>query len=414
LNLAFNAHGEGSHAYVQIGAETCAYLQFDMRAMFAVSYIPQTVPNAAQVRTDFQRELARELPRHSIADIQTYLPNADPDKLGSKEEVSPQNMSVYGYVADGVLFSSDCPTRFGPDPFCRTKPLPSYSLAKSLVAGIGLMRLERLYPGAASVKIADYVPQCAREHWGDVSFEQVLDMTSGNYTSAIYDQDESSDRSWAFLLDETHAGRLAKACSMHSRQAEPGTRWVYHTSDTYILGTAMQAFLRQRSADPDADFYRQLLVPMWQELGLSPLLMNTRRSYDTEQQPFTGWGLTLHADDLAKIALFLQKEGKIDQKSWLDERMIQAALQRNPDDPGHRAINESLRYRAGFWAYNAGPALGCSGAKWIPSMSGFGGLIIALMPNGHVYLYVSDGHEYVWKQAAIASDQIKPFCEKMP
>jgi hypothetical protein len=48
---------------------------------------------------------------------------------------------------------------------------------------------------------------------------------------------------------------------------------------------------------------------------------------------------------------------------------------------------------------------------WIPNMSGFGGLATVLMPGGHIYFYVSDGHEYAWRRAAKASNEIKPFCE---
>jgi hypothetical protein len=54
-----------------------------------------------------------------------------------------------GFVIDGVHYSGGCPTRHGAYPFCENLDLPSYSLAKSMVAGIALMRLERLYPGAA-------------------------------------------------------------------------------------------------------------------------------------------------------------------------------------------------------------------------------------------------------------------------
>ena len=142
--------------------------------------------------------------------------------------------------------------------------------------------------------------------------------------------------------------------------------------------------------------------------------MQTRRTRDAEAQAFTGWGLTLSADDMARMALFLHAGSVIDGVSWLDRDLLAAALQQKPDDRGLPAIDDSLRYRAGFWAYNAGADLGCGHDVWIPTMSGYGGVSVTLIPNGHVYLYASDGREFSWRRAAAQSFAIQPFCEAAP
>ena len=397
-----------SNAVVQIGSETCAYLQFDMWSKLSVSKILSDVVNTRRVKFDFQKEIKWRLPRRSIADLR----GTDIAQIGASQEVSPENMTVYGFAKDGQLYASECNTRHGPNPYCAEMALPSYSMAKSIVASIGLMRLEKLYPEARAAKISDYVPQCKAKIWGDVSFEQALDMTTGNYTSQLYDKDEAGPKTWkSFMSEETHGTKIKHACTVHKRKSKPGTQFVYHTTDTYILGTAMQAYLREKSGNPKADLYDNVLLPIWRVLELGPFLNKTRRTYDEVAQPFTGWGLTMHADDLVRIGLFLQKGGRIEGNAWLDQSMLAAALQQNPNDRGHKAINDNLRYRAGVWAYNAGPFLGCKGDLWIPNMSGFGGLANVLMPNGHIYFYVSDGHEYAWRRAAKASNELQPFCE---
>ncbi|WP_417469065.1 hypothetical protein [Maricaulis sp.] len=414
MSFLYRQDGTVSQAVLQIGAETCAYFQFDLLARLPVSFTAGDAAVGEPVRQAWHAERAARLPRGSMADLAQAYPQIDIAEIGSVLEVTPSNMTAFGFVADGRLYAGPCQTRQGPDPYCDVMPLPSYSLAKSIVGSIALMRLERLYPGARQARIADWVPQCAAELWGDVSFEQALDMATGNYTSDAYDRDEASAETWDFLTVETHAEKVERACSMHPRQAEPGTTWVYHTTDTYLLGVAMQAYLRQHSGRADADFYDALLVPIWQQLGLSPLAMQTRRTRDAEAQPFTGWGLTLQTDDLARIALFLQVGGVIDGEAWLDTDLLAAALQQNPDDRGLPAIDDSLRYRAGFWAYNAGDYLGCDHDVWIPSMSGYGGLSVALIPNGQVYFYVSDGREFAWRRAVAQSNIIQPFCEAVP
>lgn len=414
MSFLYRADGEVSRAVLQMGAETCAYLKFDLLARLPVRFQAGDFAAAEPVRQAWRAELAARLPRASMADLAQVYSQVDLAEIGSALEVSPENMTAYGLVANGRLHAGNCPTRHGNDPYCEALALPSYSLAKSIVGAIGLMRLERLYPGARQALIADYVPQCAAELWGDVTFEQALDMATGNFTSDLYDVDEAAPQTWDFLTVETHAEKIERACSTHRRRAEPGTRWVYHTTDTYLLGTAMQAYLRHQSGQADADFYDDLLVPIWRALALSPLADGTRRTRDAEAQPFTGWGLTLLGDDLARIALFLQAGGVIEGEAWLDRGLLAAALQQDSDDRGLAAIDDSLRYRAGFWAYNAGAYLGCEHDAWIPSMSGYGGLSVALMPNGHVYFYVSDGREFAWRRAAAQSFAIQPFCEAVP
>lgn len=414
MSFLYRADGAVSQAVVQFGAQTCAILQFDLLARLPVSFEPGETANADSVRQAWHAERAARLPRLPLSELAAAYPQVDIAEIGSVLEVSPQNMTAYGFVADGRLYAGECATRFGPDPYCDVTPLPSFSVAKSVVGGIALMRLERLYPGARQAIIADYVPQCAAERWGDVSFEQALDMATGNYRSDVHDLDESSPPDWELLTVETHAEKVEIACTVHPRRVEPGTRWVYHTTDTYLLGVAMQAYYRQHTGRAGADFYDELLVPIWRALALSPLADYTRRTLDAEAQPFTGWGLTLPADDLARIALFLQAGGVIDGEPLLDESLLAAALQQDPDDRGLPAIDESMRYRAGFWAYNAGEFLGCDHDVWIPTMSGYGGVSVTLMPNGHVYFYASDGREFAWRRAAAQSFAIQPFCEAVP
>ena len=118
-------------------------------------------------------------------------------------------------------------------------------------------------------------------------------------------------------------------------------------------------------------------------------------------QPFTGYGLTLHRDDIAKIADFINVDhGAVRGQQLIDPAMLRAALQQNPRDRGLEASGEDYRYHFGFWAWNAQHVLGCKKETWIPFMSGYGGIAVALMPNGMVYYYFSDSGAWAWSHAA--------------
>jgi hypothetical protein len=71
--------------------------------------------------------------------------------------------------------------------------------------------------------------------------------------------------------------------------------------------------------------------------------------------------------------------------------MFSKAMQVDPSDRGAVAGSKSLRFKHGFWAWNAASSLGCAKEKWLPFMSGYGGISVVLLPDGDVYYYLSDG-----------------------
>ncbi|MEM8696679.1 MAG: hypothetical protein AAGE05_11720 [Pseudomonadota bacterium] len=403
----FDDTGAVSHLIYQIGSETCAYMQFDMWGAAAISYRPGVVPDADTIIANFRDERDARIPTRSIAG----LAGGGAGAFGAPDEVAPAAMTAFGYIVGDVHYVGGCDTRFGSYRYCDEMILPSYSWAKSLAAGIGAMRLEALYPGAMQAMVSDYVPACSGSRWVGVTFENALDMASGVHNSDVYDVDETSSDMRRFFLADSHDDKIEIACTAFERRGAPGTSFVYRTGDTYILGTAINAYLRERTGSPQADYYTDLLVPIWRELGLSPITMAIRRSYDAQAQPFSGWGMVLTRNDIALLTRFLQNGGEIDGEAMLDRAMLAAALQRDPTDRGLRAVIDSQRYQNGFWAWNAAPSIGCSGEAWIPALSGFGGLSAALMPNGASYYYVSDGGAFTWRRAALASNRLDPFCE---
>jgi hypothetical protein len=90
--------------------------------------------------------------------------------------------------------------------------------------------------------------------------------------------------------------------------------------------------------------------------------------------------------------------------------MALAALQRDPDDTGFRARDGNFRYNNGVYAWNIAEYLGCRNPAWIPFMAGYGGIVVAMPPNGVVYYYVSDGGEFRWARAVAEAHQRESVC----
>ena len=190
--------------------------------------------------------------------------------------------------------------------------LPSYSLAKSIFAGLGYFLLTSRWPEFASSPVSALIPECKLEdgRWDKVTPAHLINMTTGNYSSALYEADENNGMDY-FFEAEGHADKLRFSCAAWPHQVPAGTHWVYHTTDTYLLGVAMNNFLKKKLGS-DADIYRDWLFPdVFEPLPLSPVLRWTQRTYNEVFQPFTGYGLIFHNDDLARMAYALNNDSKV-------------------------------------------------------------------------------------------------------
>jgi CubicO group peptidase (beta-lactamase class C family) len=98
----------------------------------------------------------------------------------------------------------------------------------------------------ASQPISKWVKQCTGDDWDDVTFSDSLDMSTGNYNSAMYHADEASPKKFAFFNATTNSQRLAFVCNHYSRKSTSGKTFVYHTSDTYLLGAGLNAYVKSK------------------------------------------------------------------------------------------------------------------------------------------------------------------------
>lgn len=392
LMLLFNDRGETSRAAIQVSSETCHYLQLDMWGLLQADYQPGPVAERKALAEAHASEVAGRMPVRPLAALAEDHPDVDPDGFAIG---AARGRSAHGVVVGGIHYRSGCSTRHGGYPYCEVMHLPSYSIAKSVVAGFALMRMERLHPGVKDLPVSGFARAsgCMGPRWQGVTFAHLLDMTTGQYGSPAYMADEDDAGVRDFFAPTTHAHRLAFACEAYPRREPPGTRWVYHSADTYLLGTVLQEALRRLPGRADHDLFDDLLwADVLGPIGLSPTARATRRSDDAARQPPFGFGLTLLADDFAKLAQFLgPANGRIGGRPVLDPTMFEAAMQRDPEHRGLQAATlERFRYLHGFWARDLQRELGCAQPAWVPFMSGFGGLTVAVFPNGAAWYSVAD------------------------
>jgi hypothetical protein len=414
MSFLFNDAGELSNVWYQITQETCLYFKGDFWGQLAAAYEAKPLPGSEQIKTDFAAELDARFPAQPIETLPDVYPGFNLTAL--TDGISPEAMTAYGVVADGVNYVSGCQTRYGAYPYCEWLRLPSYSTAKSLFAGMALMRLAQKYgDGVPDLLIRDYLPETADSpgNWETVTFKNMLDLATGNYDSLLYMADEDGPAITRFLRAETYADKLDAALSWPN-QAEAGEKWVYHTSDTFLVTQAMQAYLQTQEGEA-ADIFQMMVDEVYAPIGLGPGGLTTLRTAEDNWQgrPLGGLGLWLIPDDVAKIVTLLNNEGgAANGEQLLHPGLLAQAMQQDPDAPGLPTASQPFKYNTGFWAYKFGRRAGYPCEFSTPFMSGYGGITIVMMPNGVTFYYFSDNNEYDWFDVVKEVHRnVRPLCE---
>ena len=418
LTFLFNDAGNISNVQYQIASETCAYYQFNMYGRLSANYTQASVTGSTSLKASYETEVSNRMTVKPISDLATDYPTSGININNIASEQDATDLSLFGVVYNNVHYVGGCETRYGTYPFCDVMSLPSYSTAKSTVGALGLMRLEQKYTGAKNAIIKDNVSECSNNSkWGSVTLENALDMATGNYESSNYESDEV-DYAVDWLYSNTHADKIDIACNFYDHKENAGQTWVYHSSDTYLVGRGVNNYLQNQEGS-SSEFFTDLLVnDVFLPLGLSPSLYETIRTRDTESAAVAGLGLFYHRDDIIKLADMLNNDtGMINGNQVLDLDMVNAALQRNASDrglPTDPTQNTSTsNYNNGFWSYdlNASSVMSsCNNEAWIPYMSGYGGIGVQMLPNGMTYYFFSDGGDHSFTTTMNELDKISSIC----
>jgi hypothetical protein len=409
MTFMYKGNGTITRVAWQVASETCLYLKINLWGVVDANYEPQQISQSAEVITDYHREKASRLPVKSFSALEKDHPSLEQKAF---QPPGKDDVTVFGFVMNGVHYRSECPTRFGPYPFCEVLDLPSYSLAKSLVGGLGYLILTKRWPEFATTPVSRLIPECelADKRWNDVTPAHLLNMTTGNYNSKTFNTDEDAAAMQTFFLAESHKDKVRFSCEAWPRKSPPGTQWVYNTTNTYLLGVAMDTFLKQKSG-PQADAYRDLIYQQFfKPLELSPSLHWTQRTYDEAFQAFTGFGLVFHNDDVARIAQALNSgspHNKTISGPDFDLAMFRVGK------PKHIRLGEKdLAYSNGFWGADVSQWINCPGETWIPFMSGYGGISVAMFPNNSVYYYFTDSNQHGFRKAAVEANKALNYCKE--
>ena len=399
-----------SRVWYQVTQETAISLHLDLWGSLEAVYRPSPVEGAETIRQQFEEELANRFPTRPIQQLAVDYPGVDIDAF--RRHITPEHLTTFGVVVNGVDYRGNCPTRYGEAAYCDWVRMASFSTAKTAFVSLAMLRLGQKYdPQIADRLVRDYVPEAASSpgDWSEVTFDDILDMATGNYTSSGYMVDEEWRIFNEFFALDDYAGMIRIAFDW-PHTAAPGTHWVYRSSDTFIAVQALQNYLREYE-EADSDLFDFVVRDVYEPIKIGPGFFTTQRTIENnwQGQPLGATGIWWIPDDIAKLTTFLNVEhGSAAGEQLLLQDGLLGELQADPND---RGVNRpGGKYNNTLWADIFTPADGFDCTFYVPYMAGYSGNIIALLPNGVSYYYFSDNREFDWHAAVREAGKIAPLC----
>jgi CubicO group peptidase (beta-lactamase class C family) len=363
---------------------------------------------AAVHRESGRAELERRLPHRPWADLVRETPS---DALkGFGGPVLDRWRVLAALVRDGTIYYQESPTPCGNFAYPLEMRFGVRSVMKSIGAPLALLRLAQVCgPYVLTLKIGDYV-EGLDPKYGAVRFIDAANMATGfggtgtwkthpndpldGYLEGDYD---------AWYNAPSHREKVKQIRrSLRAYPWEPGTVMRYRDQDFYLLGVAIDRFIKSMRG-PGADVWDMLRTEVFEPIGIAHApIVRTREPSGRRGVPWLNAGYYPTLDDLAKIALLFQRQGAFGGEQILHRSLTedlltaQGALPKRGDlSRGGRSAGvndaEGELYKMGF---HFRPYVDACGKRYyLPTMWGAGESEVVLYPNGSISIVIAKALE---------------------
>ena len=373
----FKSDGSISKVQVQNVAETCRFYGFEFYGTLEASYNSYTITAKTEVIDARDIEEAARIPTQPLSELAVDFPGVN--LANYAYNIPSDQLNGFSVLVDGTNYIDGCTTRYGDHPYCSEKTIGLYSFTKTIHGFLLVAALEKQYPGFKNTPIKSLVPECSDSRWNNVTVEQALDMATGNYQSSLFQVDEGSEAIVEnYFIPTSREKRADFACNGWPQQLPPGTYSVYHTSDTELVGYAANTFVKSKLGN-DKEAFNDILIPLYQTIGLSDYINGTQRTSDT-LEAWAGYGLSTTLNDVVRVLQYIRDDGV--RGGLLDPTMVNEVL--SGEVKGLPANTDFLNYDNGFWRLHVGAFTDmstCGPLTQVPMLSGFGGHTSVILPD---------------------------------
>ncbi|MDH4220189.1 MAG: beta-lactamase family protein [Candidatus Aminicenantes bacterium] len=406
-----------SSLFFQATQETDPISPGDFWGVTTMEYKPHSIENKRLLTAQFAEEERNQI---AILPFSALGKNVDTALLETfNGGIENEEISATGLICNNTLYLQPCTTRYGEYPYGRHMRHGAYSLTKAMGALIALLRLAEKYGKEVfDLKVADYVMiKAAHDGWKSVTFADALNMATGVGDSMperlepnVMQGDEEQPKFFSFMRAKSKQEKLDIAFSYGDYPWGPGEVARYNSVNTFILSTAMDAFLKSKEG-PEADIWKMVQTEVFRPIGIfhAPI-MRTIESDGSKGLPIFGYGLYPNVEDVAKLSILLQNNGQHQGQQLLHSGKLAEALYRTDIiglPTGEMSEYGEITYHLSF---NGLPYRFKDGRiRRISVSTGFGGNHWVLLPNGVTTFRFCDANKYGVGSMVVVAEAICPF-----
>jgi hypothetical protein len=363
----------------QVVQQTSPYLvpQFFSAWGTTGAKLGRQVGHVAQARRTFERSQRAQLEHRSWSALRR---NVDPAVLGDFRGFPDVVQSAV--AVDGKVYQAACPTAAGPFPYCHDVRYGVWSVTKSAMLSVGLLRLAQKYGRhILQIPVAHILPGRQPTSWRDVTVQDLANMASGHGPTKSPRCYLCDYQRWYVARSERH--KTAEALD-YRRFAKPGTTYDYRDQDAYLLGVVEDELLKSR-AGRQADIWSMLRREVYRPIGIFYVPANSTLEpgrLHAAGHPLLAYGYYPTIDDLARIGALFAHHGRWHGHQILDRALVDRLLPR--PQPAAAALpvtrTGSHWYLDDWQIRRLRSDEGCS--RYLPQMLGWGGNTVTLAGAG--------------------------------
>ena len=215
----------------------------------------------------------------------------------------------------------------------------SFSVAKSITSTLVGAALKDGHIRSMDDKVSDYIPEMKGSAYDDVSIRQLLTMTSGVKWNEDYADPNSDVARFNNHKPEEGVDALVSYMRKLPREVPPGTRWLYSTGETNLVGILVNRAVKK----PLADY---LSEKIWKPAGME---QKATWILSKTGQEISGCCIQAAPRDFARFGQFILGGAAVGGKSIVPDGWLeQATTTRVPiGQPGRG-------YGYQWWTYESG------------------------------------------------------------
>lgn len=191
----------------------------------------------------------------------------------------------------------------------------SFSVAKSFTSSLLGAAIKDGYIKSVDQLVTDFIPEFKGTGYDGVTIRQVLTMTSGVHWVEDYNDPHSDVAQFDHVKTVPGEEAIVTYLKKLPREFTPGTKWVYKTGETGLIGVIVSRATKQ----PLADY---LSKKIWAPYGME---QNGFWLLDKSGHEIGGCCISATLADYARIGQLMLENGKVNGNSIFPNGWIEAA-----------------------------------------------------------------------------------------